>query len=59
MDSRDFGCITEDSSSWVVLTRALTRKEMFNTVSANENRVSAIVSEAFVSGVLPTNEGCH
>ena len=44
---------------WVVLTRALTRKEMLNTVSANEKLVSALVSDAFVSGVLPTNERCH
>ena len=45
--------------SWVVLTRALTRNAIINTVSANESLVSAIVSEASVSDALLTNERCH
>ena len=45
--------------SWVVLTRALTRNAIINTVSVNESLVSAIVSEASVSGAFLTNERCH
>ena len=48
-----------DPKGWVVLTRALTRNAILNTVSANESLVSAIVSEASVSDALLTNERCH
>ena len=51
--------LSRKALSWVVLTRALTRNAIINTVSVNESLVSALVSEASVSDVLLTNERCH
>ena len=55
--TRPFHCC--NMLNWVVLTRALTRNAILNTVSANESLVSGLVSEASVSDVLLTNERCH